>query len=121
MEPNPIKVCLECGTKLQGRIDKKYCSDGCRIAYNNKLNSHGTNYVRNITNILRRNRRILESLNPTGKTKIGRRQLIAKGFDFNYLTSLYTTREGSVYKYCFEQGYLELDEHSILLVVKKDS
>lgn len=121
MTPEPTKTCLECGNKLQGRSDKKYCSDSCRIAYNNKQNSAGTNYVRNVINILRRNRRVLELLNPTGKTKIGRTKLIESGFDFNYITSIYTTREGSVYRYCFEQGYLVLDDHYVLLVVKKDS
>ena len=32
------KQCLECGDKIVGRIDKKFCSDGCRNAYNNKVN-----------------------------------------------------------------------------------
>ena len=32
------KLCLECGDKLFGRIDKKFCSDACRNAYNNKIN-----------------------------------------------------------------------------------
>jgi hypothetical protein len=32
------KVCLECGEKIVGREDKKFCSDGCRNAYNNKIN-----------------------------------------------------------------------------------
>ena len=32
-------TCPECGDKLKGRADKKFCSDACRNAYNNKLNS----------------------------------------------------------------------------------
>lgn len=121
MPSNTPKTCLECGDKLQGRVDKKFCSDQCRIAYNNKLNSHGTNYVRNVINILRRNRRILQELNTTGKSRVSRERLTEKGFDFTYFTSIYTTREGAVYRFCFEQGYLEVDKKFFLLVVRKDT
>lgn len=116
------KKCLECGDKLVGRADKKFCSDPCRISYNNKLNSDETNYVRNVNNALRKNRRILAELNPNSKTvSVSRQKLLEKGFDFAYLTSLFTTREGKVYKYCYEQGYLEMDRGFYLLVVKKQS
>jgi len=42
------KKCLECNDEFIGRADKKFCSDNCRSAYNNKLNSDATNFVRNI-------------------------------------------------------------------------
>lgn len=114
------KVCLECGEKLVGRADKKFCSDPCRISYNNKLNSDETNYVRNVNNALRKNRRILTDLNPAQKTvSISREKLLEKGFDFTYFTSTFTTKEGKLYKYCYEQGYLEMDKGYYLLVVKK--
>jgi predicted nucleic acid-binding Zn ribbon protein len=113
------KVCLECGDKIKGRADKKFCSDQCRISYNNKLNSDETNYVRNVNNILRKNRRILAELNTTGKTRVNRDKLNEKGFDFTYSTSMYKTKEGGIYHYCYEQGYLEMDNNWFLLVVKK--
>jgi predicted nucleic acid-binding Zn ribbon protein len=114
------KTCLECGDKIKGRADKKFCSDQCRISYNNKLNSDETNYVRNVNNILRKNRRILMDLNTTGKTRVSRDKLNEKGFDYSYYTSTYTTKEGAQYKYCYEQGYLEMDKNYFLLVVKKE-
>lgn len=113
------KVCLECGDKIKGRADKKFCSDQCRISYNNKLNSDETNYIRNVNNILRKNRRILMELNPEGKSRVNRSKLNEKGFDFTYFTSLYKTKEGAIYHYCYEQGYLEMDNNYFLLVVKK--
>ena len=58
------KVCLDCGETIKGRSDKKFCNDICRNSYNNKLNSDTTNYVRNVNNILRKNRRVLEELIP---------------------------------------------------------
>jgi hypothetical protein len=64
---------------LHGRADKKFCNDLCRNNYNNQLNSNSYNLVRNINNILRRNRRIIEELNPTGKTKTNREKMLQKG------------------------------------------
>jgi predicted nucleic acid-binding Zn ribbon protein len=118
---NPTdRKCLECGEKIIGRADKKFCSDQCRISYNNRLNSDETNYVRNVNNILRKNRRVLMDLNITGKTRVSREKLSEKGFDFNFYTSTYTTKEGAQYFYCYDQGYLSVDRGFYLLVVKKD-
>ncbi len=115
------KACLECGEKIIGRSDKKFCSDQCRVAYNNRLNSNETNFMRNVNNVLRKNRRILIELNTTGKSRVSRERLSEKGFDFNYFTSTYTTKEGAIYHYCYEQGYLAVDKNWYLLVVKKEN
>jgi predicted nucleic acid-binding Zn ribbon protein len=115
------KVCLECGSKITGRADKKFCSDQCRISYNNRLNSDETNYVRNINNILRKNRRILIELNTNGKTKVGLSKLKEKGFDFQYFTNTYKTKDGTIYYYCYEQGYLPIENDYFLLVLNKFS
>ena len=114
------KTCIECGERISGRLDKKFCSDACRIAYNNRLNSDDTNLVRNINNILRRNRRIMKALNTTGKTRIHRDKMTQKGFNFSYFTSIYTTKDGAVYYFCYDQGYLTVDKNYLLLVVKKE-
>ena len=115
------KVCLECGTKIIGRADKKFCSDQCRVSYNNKLNSDETNFMRNVNNVLRKNRRILIDLNTTGKSRVSREKLQEKGFSFGLFTSTYVTKEGAVYHYCYEQGYLQVDKNWYLLVVKKET
>jgi predicted nucleic acid-binding Zn ribbon protein len=56
-----MKNCLECGEKNCGR-GQKFCSDGCRNAYNNKINKDSNNYMRNINNKLRKN--YLSNLTP---------------------------------------------------------
>jgi predicted nucleic acid-binding Zn ribbon protein len=117
----PEKKCIECGEKIKGRADKKFCSDQCRITYNNKLRSDDTNYVRNVNNALRKNRRILLTLNTTGKTRVSRDKLNDKGFDFTHFTSQYVTKEGAVYHFCYEQGYLALDKNWYLLVTRKET
>lgn len=119
--PSPDeRSCIECGSPFRGRVDKKFCSDLCRIAFNNRLNSDDIHYMRNVNNILRKNRRILIAMNPTGKNKVSHEKLKAKGFNFSYFTSIYKTREGSLYYYCYEQGYLPIEKDYYLLVVKKE-
>lgn len=118
---NEERKCLDCGKPVFGRADKKFCSDGCRNSYNNKTKQASTNYIRNVNNILSKNRRILEELNPGGKTKKHKDQLLKKGFDFDYFTNVYTTKEGSEYRFCYEQGYLLLDAGFILLVRRDDA
>ena len=114
-----ISVCLECGEKFTGRSDKKFCGDQCRSAYNNKLNSDSSNFVRNINNTLRKNRRILEGLNPTGKSRVHRDELLERGFKFSYFTNEYITKAGKVYRFCYDQGYLELENNFLALVKRK--
>lgn len=116
---NP-RLCPECNRPVYGRSDKKFCSDACRNAYNNRGNSDAVNFVRNINNTLRKNRRILLEMNPTGKTKVAKSRLLQKGFDFEYHTSIYTTKSGQQYHYCYDQGYLLLEDDYVLLIVKKE-
>lgn len=114
------KKCPECGGAIIGRIDKKYCSDGCRNTHNNRLNTDSKNLIRNTNNRLRKNYRILEALNPNKKMKCSRAKLVEKGFDFNYITSIYTTKAGTVYYFVYNQGYLPLEGEYYALVKRDD-
>ena len=113
------KNCPECGEKIVGRIDKKFCSDYCRNAYNNKVNKDSKNLIRNTNNRLRKNYKILTELNQSGKTKVKRASLLNNNFDFNFFTSIYTTKTGNTYYYVYDQGYLPL-ENEYYLLIKKD-
>ena len=112
------KLCPECGDQIIGRADKKFCCDACRNTHNNALNKDSKNLVRNINNRLRKNYRILEFLNPDGKTKTTKEKLLRLGFNFEFFTNIYTTKTGSVYFYLYDQGYLAL-ENDFYLIVKK--
>lgn len=114
------KNCLECDRKIYGRFDKKFCSDQCRNAYNNKLNSDANNHIRTINGILRKNRKILKQCNPEEKTKIKKDKLLEKGFDFKYFTNMYVTKGGTTYIFCYEYGYLEL-EKNLIMVIERES
>ena len=113
------KNCLECGEVLNGRVDKKFCSDYCRNSYNNKVNKESKNLIRNINNRLRKNHKLLSELNSTGKTKVTRTKLLDGNFDFSFFTSIYTTKTGNTYYYIYDQGYLAL-ENDFYLLIKKE-
>ena len=110
------KFCMECGEKLLGRSDKKYCNDFCRNAYNNKRNKDSNNLVRTVNNRLRRNYRILRTMNPDGKTRTTRSRLLQEGFDFEHITHIYTTQKGSTYYFVYDLGYLPLEKDHYVLV-----
>jgi hypothetical protein len=113
------KECLECEEPLKGRIDKKFCSDYCRNAFNNRVNKDSKNLIRNINNRLRKNYKILTEINTTGKTKVTRTKLYDKGFDFQFFTSIYTTKTRNTYFYIYDEGYLPLENETFLLIKKE--
>ncbi|WP_103866525.1 MULTISPECIES: hypothetical protein [Aquimarina] len=112
------KDCPVCGDKIIGRADKKFCSDYCRNTHNNQLNKDSKNLVRNINNLLRKNYRILEELNPKGKTKISKKKLLERGFNFQYFTSIYVTKTENTYYFVYDQGYLPLENDLYALVTR---
>lgn len=113
------KQCLDCGEPIIGRADKKFCNDQCRNNYNNKLNSDTSALVRRINNALRKNRRILSELNPSGKVTVHKDKLTSLGFNFNYFTHIYKTQKGHVYKFNYEYGYLPLENDFYMLVIRE--
>lgn len=114
------RQCLECKMKISGRRDQKFCGDYCRNTFNNRLNEDATNYMRRINNILRKNRRILERLNPNGKRTVDAITLAEEGFNFHYFTNIYTTQKGNTYYFCYEQGYTRTETEQYMLVQKQD-
>ncbi|MDX1407693.1 MAG: hypothetical protein R3330_06150 [Saprospiraceae bacterium] len=114
------KQCPECGDSFVGRSDKKFCSAHCRTTYYNRSNSDISKFMRNINNVLRKNRRILASLNPTGKARVHRKQLADAGFRFGYYTNTYRTKAGKTYYFCYEQGYLPLEQEYFALVIRQE-
>ena len=81
------RKCLECGDAFDGRKDKKFCCDQCRTAFANKQNTDQNKFMRNINNILRKNRRILAELNPTGKATVTKTDLLDEGIKYSYFTT----------------------------------
>jgi len=108
------RTCPECGSRLLGRADKKFCSDACRNTHNNRRTAFKNNAIRNINNALKKNRRILDSLCPARKSRVLRKTL--GGFDFGYFTHLRKTRAGNVCYFVYDMGYRELENDFILIM-----
>lgn len=118
-----LKKCLTCGEPIKGRSDKKFCDDACRSSYNNELNSDRSALMRRLNNTLRKNRRILQDLIPKaeGKIVVPRKKLSDKGFDFTYHTHTLSTKAGSTYIFCYEFGYLPLENELLMLVQRSET
>ena len=113
------RKCLDCGETIYGRVDKKFCSDQCRNNFNNRMNSDNTAMVRSVNSILKKNRRILADLLPSDKITVHKDKLVNKGFNFNYITHIYTTQKGSAYRFVYEYGYILLENEYYMLVIRE--
>lgn len=120
METVTERNCKECGEKLRGRKDQKFCSDYCRNSYNNKQNEQANKQVRQINSILRKNRKILEQLNPNGKSTVDEMTLAERGFNFHYYTNVYKTKKGVSYYFVYDLGYLPIENNQYFLVRKQE-
>ena len=113
------KLCLDCGDKIRGRADKKFCSDQCRNNYNNRLNRDSTNLIRNIHALLRKNRRILATLHDGEKEALHKDALYALGFNFGFFTHLVESVGGEKTYYCYEYGYSDTDGDFVRIELNK--
>ena len=115
-----METCLECGEKIIGRSDKKFCNDACRNSYNNKQNKDSSNLMRTINSKLRKNFKILYEQNfIENKAKTSKNKLTTAGFDFEYFTNIKIYKNGSQYFFVYDYGY-KLLEDGFVLVVRKD-
>jgi predicted nucleic acid-binding Zn ribbon protein len=112
------RSCAQCGSVMTGRVDKKFCSDQCRATASNrrKDQDRGEQLIKDINYRLRRNRFLLQRFSPEGKTTLRREVLEQAGFDFRYFTHLYRTQKGNTYYFCYDYGYLLLEEEKVLIV-----
>ncbi|MFM7016915.1 MAG: hypothetical protein ACKOX3_11365 [Bacteroidota bacterium] len=102
--------CLECNEVLRGRYDKKFCSDGCRNVHNNRINGSINNYVRNVNNVLKKNRRILEALHKLGDKQVHKGMLVEMEFNFQYFTHKKVNRDSITF--CVYDYEYTTKEHS---------
>jgi hypothetical protein len=112
--------CLDCGGKLSGRLDKKFCDDYCRGHYNNQLNKNKNAKLKEINSILKKNAAILEKLEEKGITTFNQQMLEIAGFDFNYFTHQVHGQQGELYHCCYNYGYCFVNEDKLVLKVIQD-
>lgn len=110
-----MEKCIECGCKLVGRSDKKFCDSNCRNAYHNEKSRPIINQVRKINRSLATNRSILENLALEGVNQVALKILRTLGFNENLITARYKDEKGEEILCIYDQVFrLNLDEIVIL-------
>ncbi|EHQ29682.1 hypothetical protein [Mucilaginibacter paludis] len=111
----PERLCRECGKKLLGRVDQRFCNDFCRNTYNRhekqRLAAETADYTEvTIIAILKNNHLLLRSFNKHQAVTflIDKEKLYKAGFNFNFCTGCYQESDGRLRYYCFEQTWQEL-------------
>lgn len=119
MDNNLRPVCLNCEKTIEkGRSDKKFCDHYCRNAFNNRQSRDAEKTIKTINQILRKNRMILRKINPQGKSTVRHDYLELLDFNFKYFTHKYEAKNGNVYWFCYEYGYMiSPDEPGKIVIV----
>jgi hypothetical protein len=106
-----MNICSHCKSKIAGRSDKKYCSIHCKSAhqYQKRKSEEGLYY--SIDRQLKINRKLLKAYNKSGLSTVYKERLLLEGFDPNYFTHYWKNKKEQVYLFCYEYGFLYLNEN----------
>lgn len=110
------RICIDCHKPVKGRADKKFCDDLCRNNYNNRLKAGEDRFMTETNQILKKNRNILKAKAQAGHSTLRKEELVFKGFNFNFHTCCYQTCDGHTYFFCYDFGYVFLENDEVLLV-----
>lgn len=117
--------CLECGRKLAGRIDKKFCDAYCRNTYNNRHKADEEKYMQQVNSVIRKNRRILKTLCPSGKATVRKEVLDTMGFQYPFFSGIYRSPAPGrqLYYVCYDFAFSPILQKGIekaLIVQRQD-
>lgn len=115
MSTETERHCPECGQRIAGRSDKKFCNDQCRTAWHNRIKSEDYDRIKNTNSILMKNRRILAELIAEGHLEIRTVALTRLGFQFDYFTRTKRERNGNMSHFCYDVGYVPVSNGLYLL------
>jgi hypothetical protein len=105
-----MRKCPVCHTEVVGRSDKVYCSPACKSSqqYEERLEQEA--FFFEVDRQLKKNRRILRKYNQVGMTTLRQEVLLAEGFNPRFFTHYWKNGKGKVYFFCYEFGFLNLQE-----------
>ncbi len=112
------RICHQCGKKLSGRLDKKFCDDYCRSTFNNQFKREDQQLIQEVNRLIRKNRRILKSLCPIGKATVRKEVLDTMEYDYRYFSGLFKTSTNLyylVYDYAFAPIYEKNIEKALIV------
>src|SRR5690606_4810293 len=114
-----MKKCPVCKSEVRGRKDKIYCSESCKSSNQYEKRTENESFFMQVDKPLKTNRIILKRFCPTGYTILRRELLHQEGFNPKYFTHYWKNKEGQVYLFCFDYGFLKIgqgDKKKYLLV-----
>lgn len=112
------KKCLYCKERLEGRIDKLFCTSSCKSTYHYQKNiDKEANMYNRIDLQLKLNRRLLKNFNKAGKATIRKEKLLEAGFNPKYFTHYWKNTKGDIYLFCYEFGFIQRTENNRLKYV----
>lgn len=100
--------CLECGTEIYGRHDKKFCCEKCKNAFHNKRSQDLRNMKLRVRTAIEKNYEILSGLLRHNVDTMGLMDLVLAGFKPEYLTSC--RRVGRhLESFCYDISYIRTE------------
>jgi len=108
------KKCLFCEKELRGRTDKKFCDAQCKSANQyQKSKEQPERFYNKVDNQLKLNRKIMKEYNKGGKAIVRSNTLKEEGFNPNFFTHYWKNKNGDVYLFVYEYGFLKRLERNI--------
>ncbi len=108
------KICTSCGKVLEGRSDKKFCDPYCKSTYHYKKSlEQSPNFYNKVDNQLKTNRKILKRYNKAGKATVRASIVLKDGFNPNFFTHYWKNKDGDVYLFVYEFGFLSISEKNV--------
>lgn len=80
------QTCLNCGSSVYGRSDKKFCSDECRNEYHNHHLTQKRKLRRSVIEALDRNHSCLEQVMVLGLNSVSLEEMEELGFEKDVFT-----------------------------------
>lgn len=114
-----MEHCKECEGNLIGRIDKKFCSDGCRNAYHNRIYREECVNIRKVNRILARNHKVLRDLMDNNVRECPKERLTEQGFNFSFFTSFQKKPGEGKYFLCYDIEYFCSEDQLMYITQNK--
>lgn len=108
--------CKHCRGPIQGRSDKLFCDDVCRVRHHRE-NNRLIRIKSRVDKILQKNRSLLIAVQKTNRAISNAEDrafwLRRNGFDFDFHTHVVTLNDGRMVIMCYEEGYI-LDGNGVI-------
>lgn len=105
-----MKTCPACQKEVVGRRDKVFCSPSCKSSYQYEQRLEHETFYFEVDRQLKKNLSILKRYNQVGKTTLRKEVLLEQGFNPRFFTHYWKNQKGQVYLFCYEYGFLSLQE-----------